>query len=52
LGYDNFLGRMAVARIYSGKIVSGSQLFVKGENGTRKGKITKLFPLKELKEKK
>ena len=43
LGYDNFLGRMAVARIYSGKIVSGSQVFVKGENGTRKGKITKLF---------
>ncbi|MFA6177599.1 MAG: translational GTPase TypA [Candidatus Paceibacterota bacterium] len=43
LGYDNFLGRMAVARIYSGKITSGSQVFVKGENGTRKGKITKLF---------
>ena len=43
LGYDNFLGRMAVARIYSGKILSGSQVFVKGENGTRKGKITKLF---------
>ena len=43
LGYDNFLGRMAIARIYSGKILSGSQIFVKGENGTRKGKITKLF---------
>jgi len=43
LGYDNFLGRMAIARIYSGKIKSGSQLFVKGENGTRAGKITKLF---------
>lgn len=43
LGYDNFLGRMAVARIYSGKILSGSQVFIKGENGTRKGKITKLF---------
>ncbi|HTE48641.1 MAG TPA: GTP-binding protein, partial [Candidatus Paceibacterota bacterium] len=43
LGYDNFLGRMAIARIYSGKINSGSQVFVKGENGTRKGKITKLF---------
>jgi len=49
LGYDNFLGRMAVARIYSGKILSGSAVFVKdlpaveGENGTRKGKITKLF---------
>ncbi|MBI2631107.1 translational GTPase TypA [Candidatus Nomurabacteria bacterium] len=43
LGYDNFLGRMAVARIYSGKILTGSNVFVKGENGTRKGKITKLF---------
>jgi GTP-binding protein len=43
LAYDNFLGRMAVARIYSGKITSGTQLFVKGEHGTRSGKITKLF---------
>ncbi|MEI7810299.1 MAG: translational GTPase TypA [bacterium] len=43
LGYDNFLGRLAVARIYSGQINSPSQLFVKGENGTRQGKITKLF---------
>ncbi len=43
LGYDNFLGRMAVARIYSGTFTSGSNVFVKGENGTRKGKITKLF---------
>lgn len=47
LGYDNFLGRMAVARIYSGKIFSGNQIFVKGDvdgqHGTRKGKITKLF---------
>ncbi len=43
LGYDNFLGRMAVARIYSGKVVSGSSIFIKGEHGTRSGKITKLF---------
>ena len=43
LGYDNFLGRMAVMRIYSGKISAGSTIVVKGENGTRKGKITKLF---------
>jgi len=47
LGYDNFLGRMAVARIYSGSIISGSQIFVKGkvngQDGTRKGKVTKLF---------
>ncbi|MFA6586256.1 MAG: translational GTPase TypA [Candidatus Paceibacterota bacterium] len=43
LGYDNFLGRMAVARIYSGKMPSPSQVFIKGEKGTRVGKITKLF---------
>jgi GTP-binding protein len=47
LGYDNFLGRMAVARIYSGRVSSGSQIFVKGnvdgQHGVRKGKITKLF---------
>ena len=47
LGYDNFLGRMAVARIYSGKVISGSQIFIKGnvdgQHGVRKGKITKLF---------
>ena len=43
LGYDNFLGRMAIARIYSGKIVSGSTILVKGIHGTRKGKLTKLF---------
>ena len=43
LAYDNFLGRMAIARIYSGKIFSSEQVFVKGENGTRRGKITQLF---------
>ncbi len=43
LGYDNFLGRMAVARIYSGKVLSGSQIFIKNDEGIRKGKITKLF---------
>ena len=43
LGYDNFLGRLAIVRVYSGKIFSGSQIFIKGENGTRTGKITKLF---------
>ncbi|MEJ0002260.1 MAG: translational GTPase TypA [bacterium] len=43
LAYDNFLGRMAIARIYSGKVVSGSTIFVKGEHGTRTGRITKLF---------
>ena len=43
LGYDNFLGRLAVARIYSGKMASPAQVFVKGENGARPAKISKLF---------
>ncbi|MCX6752781.1 MAG: translational GTPase TypA [Candidatus Nomurabacteria bacterium] len=43
LGYDNFLGRMAISRVYGGKIISGSTVTVKGVHGTRTGKITKLF---------
>lgn len=43
LAYDNFLGRLAIARIYSGSLTSGSQLIVKNENGSRAGKIVKLF---------
>ncbi|MEK7140447.1 MAG: GTP-binding protein, partial [Patescibacteria group bacterium] len=43
LAYDNFLGRMAVARIYSGQMLSGAQVFVKGIHDERVGKITKLF---------
>lgn len=43
LGYDNFLGRLAVARIYEGKVTKGQQVFVKHEGEeTRKGKIVKL----------
>lgn len=48
LGYDNFLGRMAVARIYSGKMLSGSKVFIKGEKGSRVGKIVKLFSFKGI----
>lgn len=47
LAYDNFLGRMAIARIYSGKIKTGQNVFIKNENGnTRQGKVTKLFTFK------
>lgn len=43
LGYDNFLGRLAVARVYEGKIKTGDQVFIKKPNGeTRTGKITKM----------
>ena len=44
LGYDNFLGRLGVCRIYDGVINNGQNVFVKDINGeTFTGKITKLF---------
>ncbi len=44
LGYDNFLGRLAVARIYDGKISMGQTLTVKRVNGeTVTGRVTKLY---------
>ncbi len=50
LAYDNFVGRMAVCRIYEGTINIGQQLFAKKPGGTaRPGKITKLFTFTGLK---
>jgi len=44
LGYDNFLGRLAILRIYEGTIRNGGNLYLKKLNGEIKnGKITKLF---------
>ncbi|MEK7103589.1 MAG: GTP-binding protein, partial [Patescibacteria group bacterium] len=44
LAYDNFLGRMAVGRIYEGTIQAAQNVFVKKPDGTmRSGKITKMF---------
>lgn len=44
LGYDNFLGRLAVCRIYDGTIRDGQNVWVKNVNGKSfTGKITKLF---------
>lgn len=52
LGYDNFLGRLAIARVYEGVIKSGSSVFVKKPDGeTRQGKITKLFTFEGLQRK-
>lgn len=42
LGYDNFLGRLAVARIYDGKVAKGQQVVIKNEGGIKKGKIVKI----------
>lgn len=47
LAYDNFLGRMAVARIYTGKLTANTQVFVTALDGTvRKGKIIKISTFK------
>ena len=49
LGYDNFLGRLAVGRVYEGKISEGDKVFIKKPNGeTRTGKITKVFTFEGL----
>ena len=50
LGYDNFLGRLAVARVYEGTLKTGENVFVKKPSGeTRPGKITKMYTFKGLK---
>lgn len=45
LAYDNFLGRLAIGRIYGGTIKQGSTVYIKKPTGdeTETGKITKLF---------
>jgi len=43
LGYDNFLGRLAIGRIYEGTIHAGESIIIKNVDGTsRQGKVTKL----------
>ncbi len=50
LAYDNFLGRLAVARIYEGVLQTGGTITVKKPDGTpRTAKITKLFTFNGLK---
>ncbi|MFA5750778.1 MAG: translational GTPase TypA [Candidatus Paceibacterota bacterium] len=51
LAYDNFLGRMAIVRVYSGRINTASQVYVKNENGTRKAKVSKLFSFEGVRRK-
>src|SRR3989344_5955648 len=44
LGYDNFLGRLAVARIYEGVLHAGDTVQILTPNGNaREGNINKLF---------
>lgn len=49
LGYDNFLGRLAVARVYEGTVKTGQSVFVKKPTGeVRPGKVIKMFSYKGL----
>lgn len=44
LGYDNFFGRLAVGRIYEGKLSVNQNVFIKKHDGTETtGRTTKLF---------
>ncbi|HEC93914.1 MAG TPA: translational GTPase TypA [Candidatus Kaiserbacteria bacterium] len=49
LAYDNFLGRMAIARIYDGVVHSGDTIYISNpDKEQRTGKITKLFTFNGL----
>ena len=52
LAYDNFLGRLAIGRIYEGEIKEASKVIIKDTKGEiREGKISKLFTFKGLERK-
>ncbi|MEA1962709.1 MAG: translational GTPase TypA [Patescibacteria group bacterium] len=52
LAYDNFLGRLAISRIYEGKIEAGSNVVIKDNKGNKRaGKISKLFTFEGLQRK-
>lgn len=44
LAYDNFLGRLAIVRVYAGSVKAGDTVYVKKHSGqTSSHKVTKLF---------
>ena len=49
LAYDNFLGRLAIGRVYEGVVKAGQSVVVKKSDGaSRNAKITKVFTFKGL----
>ncbi|MBI4133169.1 GTP-binding protein, partial [Candidatus Uhrbacteria bacterium] len=49
LAYDNFMGRLAVGRIYAGSVRPNQNVFIKKSNGeTRVGRTTKIFTFRGL----
>lgn len=52
LGYDNFLGRLAIGRIHEGTVKNGNGLILKKINGeAQNGRVTKLFTFQGLERK-
>jgi len=52
LAYDNFLGRLAIGRIYEGTIKKAANVIIKNSKGeVRNGKINKLYTFEGLKRK-
>ena len=52
LGYDNFLGRLAIGRIYEGTIQQRENIYIKQITGeTRQSKITKIFTFEGMERK-
>ena len=43
LDYDNFLGRIAVGRVFEGTIKTKDEVWINTPNGKKRGKIDKLF---------
>jgi len=49
LAYDNFLGRLAIGRMYAGTVRPNQNVFIKKSDGVaRAGRITKVFTFKGL----
>ena len=49
LAYDNFMGRLAVGRIYEGTVRPNQNVFIKKQDGAmRTGRTTKIFTFKGL----
>jgi GTP-binding protein len=52
LAYDNFLGRMAVGRVYEGTLTAGENVTIKKPDGeARAGKLSKIFTFEGLERK-
>ncbi len=49
LGYDNFVGRLAIARVYDGRLAVNDQVMLRNINGKQSsGRIVKLFTFRGM----